>query len=88
MYAYQMVRTDAREQKLDAFVVPKSLQETTESNSETMEVQEAGPSGMGGSSDMDVERSSQAEGDSSAVPTSSKAGKKRQHPEGGSRKGR
>ena len=25
-YAYQMVRTDAREQKLDAFVVPESLQ--------------------------------------------------------------
>ena len=25
-YAYQMVRTDSREQKLDAFVVPKSLQ--------------------------------------------------------------
>ena len=25
-YAYQMVRTDSKEQKLDAFVVPKSLQ--------------------------------------------------------------
>ena len=26
-YAYQMVRTDSREQKLDAFLVPKSLKE-------------------------------------------------------------
>ncbi len=26
MYAYHLVRTDAREQKLDAFVVPRSLQ--------------------------------------------------------------
>lgn len=25
-YAYQMVRTDSREQKLEAFVVPRSLQ--------------------------------------------------------------
>ena len=25
VYAYQMVRTDSREQKLDAFVVPKEV---------------------------------------------------------------
>ena len=41
-YAYQMVRTDAKEQKLDAFVIPKSLQETAaeETCSVAMETQE------------------------------------------------
>ena len=32
-YAYQMVRTDSKEMKLDAFVRPPSLQQATQSNS-------------------------------------------------------
>ena len=30
-YAYQMVRTDSKEQKLDAFLIPKSLQQDNQS---------------------------------------------------------
>lgn len=33
-YAYQMVRTDSKEQKLDAFVIPKSLQQDSQSVTE------------------------------------------------------
>ena len=39
-YAYQMVRTDAKEQKLDAFVVPKSLQHSDAGCSEVAMVME------------------------------------------------
>ena len=35
-YAYQMVRTDSKEQKLDAFVVPKSLQLTAVPSTSTV----------------------------------------------------
>ena len=38
-YAYQMVRTDAKEQKLDAFVVPKSLQHSDASSEVAMEME-------------------------------------------------
>ena len=36
VYAYQMVRTDSREQKLDAFVIPKEVgQSSLATNMET-----------------------------------------------------
>lgn len=44
-YAYQMVRTDSREQKLDAFLVPKSLKEQQLPSSQSMDVIE-GASGI------------------------------------------
>lgn len=39
-YAHQMVRTDSRDQKLDAFVKPKQVESLTNSTSTSMEVNE------------------------------------------------
>ena len=68
-YAYQMVRTDAKEQKLDAFFVPKSLREQQLPQSSVL--MEGAPSGdrreVKGEESMEVE-----EGTSSAATASSK----------------
>lgn len=67
-YAYQMVRTDSREQKLDAFVVPKSLQLREEGASSrlgqsqvmescTLEREGVGVGGGGGGGGVGAERS-------------------------------
>ena len=58
MYAYQMVRTDAREQTLDAFMVPKSVVPETEEEGAvaTKGAASGSGSGPGGSTEvMEVE---------------------------------
>lgn len=64
-YAYQMVRTDAKEQKLDAFFVPESLREQQLPQSSGL--MEGASSGDGREESMEVE-----EGTSSAATASSK----------------
>ena len=58
MYAYQMVRTDARERTLDAFMVPKSVVLETEEEGAmaTKGAASGSGSGTGGSTEvMEVE---------------------------------
>ena len=70
-YAYQMVRTDSREQKLDAFFVPKSLKEKQVPQS--VEIME----GADSEKVEEVERMELGEGSSSAAAV---GGKKRAGP--------
>lgn len=69
-YAYKMVRTDAREQKLDAFFGPKSQQLPLSTDLSGSSL--SGSHGEGSSSAMDVEESSSAPtagGKKRAVPS-------------------